>query len=301
MDSDGAAAFAAYLEHLSEDDLRAVALAHAPSEPPSSPTRIRSQPERLAACLADPRTFDAVFGPPGDREPIGRLSPFLVFAVAVERAHADVQHSGFVPEWLGPRRRVPVFGPADLRDFLADPWRRLFLVRLLGSYTHVTSGSVFVPTRRGYRRQRFSELDPVRLAGLLEVVPASERPGIYRRLGDLALFLTGVFPDHTATSGFGPVAEARLLRAGRLSATKWPDASNSPMALGESGAVGLLEELGRRWYRLCADAVAPPRSRDLDVVAELSSRFNEGRRILNLVTDRYLFPLRDRWFGPAIG
>jgi hypothetical protein len=162
----------------------------------------------------------------------------------------------------------------------------------------VTSGSVFVPTRRGYRRQRFSELDPVRLAGLLEVVPATERPGIYRRLGDLALFLTGVFPDHTATAGFGPVGEARLLRAGRLSAVKWPTA---PMGLGESGPVGLLEELGRRWYRRCAEAVPPPRSRDLDVVAELPDRFDQARRILNLVTDRYLFPLRERWFGPAMG
>ncbi len=72
------------------------------------------------------------------------------------------------------------------------------------------------------------------------------------------------------------------------------------MALGDNGAVGLLEELGRRWYRLCADAVPPPRSRDLDVVAELAHHFVQARRILNLVTDRYLFPLRDRWFGPAM-
>jgi hypothetical protein len=297
MDPDGVAAFAAYLEHLTDEDLRAIS----PAGSGAAAARMRSEPQLLAARLADPATFAAVFGPPGDDEPLGRLSPFLVFAAAVERAHADIDQAGFVPEWLGPRRRVPVFGPTDLRNFLADPWRRLFLVRLLGSYTHVTSGSVFVPTRRGYRRQRFSELDPVRLAGLLEVVPASERAGIYRRLGDLALFLTGVFPDHTATSGFGPVGEARLLRAGRLPAAKWPDGAGSPMALGESGPVGLLEELGRRWYRLCADAVASPRSRDLDVVAELSTRFVEGRRILNLVTDRYLFPLRDRWFGPAIG
>lgn len=298
MDPAGVAACAAYLEHLSDEDLRLVA---ARAQPGATPDRMRSEPQLLAAGLADPGTFDAVFGPPGDEEPLGRLSPFLVFAVAVERARVDVERSGFVPEWLGPRRRVPVFGPTDLREFLADPWRRLFLVRLLGSYTHVTSGSVFVPTRRGYRRQRFSELDPVRLAGLLEVVPASERPGIYRRLGDLALFLTGVFPDHTATAGFGPVAEARLLRAGRLAATSWPDATTSPMTLGDNGAVGLLEELGRRWYWLCADAVPPPRSRDLDVVADLAHHFVQARRILNLVTDRYLFPLRDRWFGPAMG
>ena len=124
MDPDGVAAWAAYLEHLSDEDLRVVA-ARAQAGP--SPERMRSEPQLLAAGLADPGTFDAVFGPPGDEEPLGRLSPFLVFAVAVERARVDVEHSGFVPEWLGPRRRVPVFGPTDLREFLADPWRRLFL------------------------------------------------------------------------------------------------------------------------------------------------------------------------------
>jgi hypothetical protein len=302
MDADGVAAFAAYLEHLSDDDIRVVAGAGRSPGSDRSPAAVRSQPQLLAPALAAPETFAAVFGPPEDGAALPAVSPFLLFAVAVERGHADVRDAGFVPEWLGPRRRLPVFGPTDLRDFLSDPWRRLFLVRLLGSYTHVASGAVFVATRRGLRRQRFSELDPVRLASLLDVVPEDERAGVFRRLGDLSLFLTGVFPDHTATSGFGPVALTRLLRAGRLDSGRRSVPDISAVAPGETGAVDLLESLGRRWYRLAAASVPPPRSRDLEVVAELAERFVQARRVLNLVTDRYLFPFRDQWFGaPAAG
>jgi hypothetical protein len=298
MKSDGTPALAAYLQHLSDDDLSALATATGREDRPEA---IRSEPLLLAALLAAPRSFDALFGDRDDPAPaheariqddaLLRASPFLIFAVMVERCRQDLRGAGHVAEWFGPRRRVPVLGPRDLTEFLDDEWRRFFLAQLLGSYTHVASGTVFVPTRRGYRRQRFSELDPVRLAGLLDVVAEAERPGIYRRLGDLALFLTGVFPDHTATSGFSPVAESRLLRAGRLRAS----GGGGPLA--DTGAVGLLEELGQRWYRLAAAAV-PTASRDLDVVGQLGSgRFGEARRVLNVMTDRYLWPQRGRWFG----
>jgi hypothetical protein len=35
----------------------------------------------------------------------------------------------------------------------------------------------------------------------------------------------------------------------------------------------------------------------LAVAAEMGERFGEARRVLNVVSDRYLFPLRERWFG----
>jgi hypothetical protein len=37
------------------------------------------------------------------------------------------------------------------------------------------------------------------------------------------------------------------------------------------------------------------------VVGEVAERFRQARRVLNLVTDRYLFVLRDRWFSPPTG
>ena len=36
---------------------------------------------------------------------------------------------------------------------------------------------------------------------------------------------------------------------------------------------------------------------DLLVLGELPGRFADARKILNLLTDRYLFPFRQQWFG----
>ena len=35
---------------------------------------------------------------------------------------------------------------------------------------------------------------------------------------------------------------------------------------------------------------------DFAVVGEVADHFHEARRVLNAVTDRYLFPMRSRWF-----
>jgi hypothetical protein len=293
----------AYLEHLTDDDLELLSASHRQATGETLAVgELRSRSGAIEDLLARPEVFEAVFGVEKGADPFWRGSPFLVFAVAVHRCSEDLQKAAFVPEWLGPRQRVAVFDVEALRDFLAEPSRRFFLVELLASYTHVASGSVWVQTRRGWRRRRFSELDPVRLASLLEVVPESERVGIYRRLGDLALFLTGVFPDHTAVRAMAPIDAARLLRAARLATTSdgggGPGGRRDPVA--PAGAVGLLEHLGRRWYRLACDSTASPTGA-MRVVGEVSERFRQARRVLNLVTDRHLFVLRDRWFSPPTG
>jgi hypothetical protein len=192
-----------------------------------------------------------------------------------------------------------VFDAGSLRDFVSARSRRLFLAELLASYVHVASGSVMVQTRRGWRRQRFSELDPVRLAALLDVVPTAERAGIYRRLGDLALFLTGVFPDQTATRAVGPAHAQRLLRLAGVESAEAEEAAAAAMVGrgGAAGGVALLEGLGRRWYRLAVQS-APLSTGPLRVVQEVAERFDQARRTLNLITDGYLFPFRARWFPP---
>jgi hypothetical protein len=265
-----------YLEHLTDGDL---ALLGAPT---------RSEPGGILERLARPETYEAVFGPGGADEAFLRASPFLTFAVAVHRAAEELGATTFTREWVAPRQRVPVFDAHVLRDFIGDPLRRLFLVELLASYTHVASGSVWVHTARGWRRRRFSELDPVRLASLLEVVDERDRPGVYRRLGDLALFLTGVFPDHTALHGLGGVGRSRLLRSGGLTEAE-PGRG--------AGGVSVLEALGPRWYRLAVRQVRGPLTGTMRATADVAAHFPDARRILNFVTDRFLFPFRSHWFG----
>ena len=292
------ASVSGYTEHLTSADLRLLAgAADLPDD-----TDI-TDPDLLEALLADPRVFEAVFGSAGD---VVLASPFLAFGVAVHRAVLDLAGLDYLPERSGLRQVIPVFDAPELRDFLGSARRRLFLAELLASFTRVASGRYREPSRwdtgrrrpgasgvprprAGGRTRRFSELDPVRLAGLLDVAPDESRPGIYRRLGDVSLFLTGVFPDYAVMHALGPVDASRLLRAARVPAGERDDLETAP-------SLDLLEYLGARWYR-AALAAAPVRTAPLAVVGEIAERFRQARRVLNHLADRYLIGSDDTpWF-----
>jgi hypothetical protein len=269
-----------YLEHLSDSDLSFLASAS------DAGGDVRRDPTRLEVLIDSPAIFRLLFSVPG-RDPLLRGTPFLIFAVLIHRVVRDLSQASFVEEWVGPRQRVPVFDTAGLREFGADPLRRFFLVQLLASYTNVASGSTLVKTSRGWRRRRFSELDPLRLIELAELVPEPERPSVYRRLGDLSLFLTGIFPDYAAER---LIAERE--RKGLERALARADREQSE---GHDG-IWLLEQLGRRAYRI-AQQGADRRAAMTTVLAEVSENFAAARRVLNFLTDRYLFPMRRQWFG----
>ncbi|HEX4399463.1 MAG TPA: hypothetical protein VH136_17620 [Trebonia sp.] len=289
----------AYADYLTEADLRLIARAVGASA--AAVAELAGDAAAIEGLLADPRVFSAVFetvspGSPASHaapEVLVFASPFLAFGVAVHRAVADLAAMDYLPERSGPRQRVPVFDTPELRDFLGSAERRLFLAELLASFTRVASGRYRVPSRWGgsgpgpgsgsggrSRTRRFSELDPVKLAGLIEVAPEESRPGIYRRLGDVSLFLAGVFPDYSAMHAFGPVDVSRLLRSARVPAGDRDGLAVAP-------ALDLLEYLGARWYR-AALATAPVRTARLDVVGEVAERFRQARRVLNHLADRYL-------------
>ena len=241
----------------------------------------------LAVALGSPGVDAAVYGDGGPEAPAG-VSPFMAFAVAVHRTAGALESASFVEERFAPRLRIPVFDVQALRDLLADPVRVYFLVELLASYTRVASGVTWTRTARGWRRRRFSELDPGRLAALLDVVDAAERPGVYRRLGDLSLFLLGVFPDHPPVPSGGAAVD-RLLRLSGLATDR----------AGDMGPHALYELLGSRWYRAAVQsttAAGRPVTGTLAVAGYMADHFREARRVLNAVTDRYLFPWREQWF-----
>jgi hypothetical protein len=171
--------------------------------------------------------------------------------------------------------RVPVFDAEQLREFGVDPARRYFMVEHLASYTRVMSGPVWTQRRGRWRRQRFSELDAPRLAATLDAVPESDRPGIYRRLGDLALFLTGVFPDHASARAVHPIELERLLRS-------LPDVAGSRPTLAD---VEQLRGRPRRrgTARVARAAVVPPAAAERTPVAglgrllgDMASRFDQA-------------------------
>jgi hypothetical protein len=253
-----------YGEHLSDHDLLTLAGGRAEQVP-----MLRRQPALVVDLLDRPAVADAVLAArhnePGQ---FSYISPFLVFAAAVHRTSNALVGRSYVTDRTGPRSRLPVFDGPALAAFATEPRHRLFLAELLASYARLASGVVWRRGERGWQRQRWDELDLVRLAALREALPADEQPGVWRRIGDGALFLAGVFPEYAERS-LGLVEIARLQRATdlRLSTAQGPVAE-------------LLEELAGRAYQRAGASV--PRA----VVESPRS----ARRVLTLVADRYLFP-----------
>jgi hypothetical protein len=300
---DGGLVGSGYADHLTDADLGLLAsVSQETVSGAQAASWLRTHPGELPGLVGDPRVFEAVFAPgttpAGPAARASLASPFLIFAVAVHRAAADLATMDHVPE-RSQRQRVPLFDAPELRDFLGSAARRLFLAELLASFTRNAAGPYRAPARRqpGQRQargarggRRFSELDLTAMAGLLDAVPDAERAGVYRRLGDVALFLTGVFPDYAVAHALGPVSAGRLLRAAQVPERQHDQLASAP-------AIELFEHLGAQWYR-AAWGLAPARTASLAVVAEVAERFRQARRVLNHIADRCLFPQGNPWFAP---
>jgi len=280
----------AYLEHLTDIDIALLVDVSKTVDTAGLHAFLDEDHNQLRDLLASDPVYDVLFGS-GHHDALLRASPFMIFAVLISRAHADLKNTNFVDEWLGPARRVPVFEAASLQDFSGDLAHQLFLAEVLASYTRVASGTYWVHTPRGWKRRRYSELDLMRLIEMLDIVPESQQPSVLRRLGDLALFLTGVFPDFSGARVFRPTAIRRIESAimdrpadGRLSQAN------------ESGAMAFLELIGSASYHR-ASVIAEQASGSGGTLRDMAGEFGRARRMLNFVTDRYLFQFRDQWFS----
>src|SRR5947209_6444833 len=98
----------AYLEHLTDPDVDLLIDVSRTGDRVQFHEFVDEDTDQLRALLASDALYDALFGS-GEHEALLRASPFLIFAVLISRAHADLSKANFVDEWLGPSRRVPVF------------------------------------------------------------------------------------------------------------------------------------------------------------------------------------------------
>jgi hypothetical protein len=281
----------AYLDRLTDTDLRALVHADEVSAA-GADARIRAlrqEPALILDVLDRPATSAAVLNLAGGRartlqDRFALISPFLIFAAAVHRTAGDLAASTYAPERTTPRLRVPLFDAGQLSAYLAPAGHRLFLADLLASFARISSG--MVRSQDSPRRRRWSDADPARLAVLLDTVPLAQRPPVWRRLGDLALFLAGVFPDAAERLIPGQAAAARLARRTGLDPDGGPD----------RGAADLLEWLGSGWYHLAA-AHTDPADAAAQTLREQAADFHPARRVLNTATDRYLLPISSGWLA----
>lgn len=269
-----------YTEHLSDGDLEVISRSGGVARTGRElRSYLRQNPEAVDRYLASRELFELLFGDQASGLET-TVSPFLTFGVLVNRSAQDLRETSHVSEFVGAGRRLPVFDAASLREFIDDATRRYFLIEFLASFTRVASGSVWVRTRRGYRRLRYSELDPVRMVELVDRMPPEQRPSGYRRLGDVALFLSGVFPDYTAGNPLGVVERQLLARSAGL---------DPETILDEGDQVGFLEAAGTNWYHRAVQVAHAVVGAGPEYLRDVAENFTAARRFLNYLTDRYLF------------
>jgi hypothetical protein len=262
-----------YLDSLNDRDIATLA-AVVGAEPAELSADLRRRPWAIHDLLSTAAVFDAVM----DRRahPSNVVSPFLLFAVLVHRVAAELREATYVNDWSGPRTRLPVFDVAPLQEFVEDAGRTSFLAKLLTSFALPDPPPV--------------PADPFDLSGLaawLDQALPADRTILLRRLGDLALFSAGVFPDRTGSKPLMPVDAERLGRTVAMSAEEVLSLCD-----GARLAPGLeaLDALGQRWYSAAvAEGGSPP------VVADVANRFKAARRVLNHLTDSHLYKLQPGW------
>jgi hypothetical protein len=282
---------AAYLGHLTDADL--LALVHAgevsTAEADVRIGALRRAPGLLLDVLDRPAVSAGLLNLASASDPqrYTLISPFLIFAAAIHRIAADLSGAGYVPERATPRLRVPVFDGPQLAAYLAEPVHRLFLIELLASFARSSSGVIVTRTPGGLRRRRWNDLDLGRLAGLLDALPEEDRPPVWRRLGDLALFLAGVFPAALERALAGRLDPARLARTTGLAAPP----------SGSLGPAELFEWFGASWYRLAARRATAARE-TAATLRDNAEHIHQARRVLNAATDRYLMPVSIDWLSP---
>ncbi len=231
-----------------------------------APARLRERHDLLTVMLEDDRLVDRLLG---DEQALLRVSPRLVFSVLLRRVVRDLHQRPYTVERTADET-VAVFDATQVRRFIAEPEIWNYLVAMLMSFIRNESVTVLVRRREHYVRRRFNTSNLEDMIDLSGLAGEDAAPWIFRRIGDIALFQSGIFP-------LSP----------RWSAVRGAHARALPPTL------ATYEAHGRRFYRLAASRAGDDQGRVLGALAE---EFPTARKSLELLSDRYLRWSPIRWF-----
>jgi hypothetical protein len=262
--------------------------------------RIRDDPELLDYLLGSDDLYSVLFTSEGD--PFIQVSPFLGFAVLMHQGAVAISGATFVTEWIGPKKRVPLFDTSKPKEVLQDPGGRLFLAELLASFTHISSGVAVYKAPEGIKRRRFSEID---LSSLVEVAAAVEdfrKLQVIKRIGDLSLLLAGVFPDYAGSMidkspRFRGAVSRALSETGARSIQAERFENTEILSLSELPGLRILDELASSCYSYVLRSNIGHTQGIAGTLQRVATDSEAVRRALNFVSDRYLFEYRSSWFG----
>ncbi len=225
---------------------------------------VRDDPDFVEALTGDERVFQRLIG---DEEMVLRVSPQLFFAVLLSRARKDLEAASYTFE-RHQHQRVAIFDARQAAGLLADSPVRHYLAEMLASFTRVHGFTRRVRVRRGiWHRQRFHDLDVDSLIRYANSIDEEYRFEVYKRIGDVCLFLVGVFPEYIT----GQQHRFRSFGAARLQRT-----------------IEDYERQGRAFYALAAEHRSVRGTHLSAPLAVLAREFPLAEKPLSFLSEHYL-------------
>ena len=152
---------------------------------------VRDKPEILDAMIGDPRLVERALD---DEEVVVHISPRLLFTILLRQTRRDLDNQPYINE-IGERGEViPVFESSRVANLLDEEPSREYLASMMSSFSKTQSTVVYSLERGRLRKRRFSSMDMDDMIHAARHADPEERPDYYRRVADIALFMTGVFP-----------------------------------------------------------------------------------------------------------
>lgn len=239
---------------------------------------VRKDEALLNAIIGDEKVFSKVIG---DEESFLRISPQLYFEVLLRKTHRQLKEAGYTIERSG-REMVPIFDLKEVNNLLSQNPVLTYLSDMLASFTKIESYSISYPVRKGiWRTIRYSDLDIDSLKKYGEWVDEEQRLAIYKRIGDVCLFIAGIFPEYAKFWQRYPASgEPRPKFPGQI----WRSMEE-------------YEKEGKKFYESAAEHFAARTTGLSEVFSLLHEYFNVAKKPLNFLPEHYLHYKRSYLFG----
>ena len=221
---------------------------------------IRNKPDILDQMLDDPKLADRLLS---EGETFSQVSSWLFFTVLLRAVGRDLEHKSFVYEIGANGQRIPIFEAENVAELLADRTTRDYLAEMLTAFTRANRAEVYWEENGILRKREFNDIDLDDMIAVANVVKKESRPALFKRIADISLFLSGIYPDHAPLFIACPQNAFR----GRRTLQDY-------------------EAEGRRFYELAARELDPLHVRA--ACWTLSERFTLARHALNTLSDGYL-------------
>jgi hypothetical protein len=234
---------------------------------------VRDKDDLLEPMLQDPELIRRLFE---EEQNLVRVSPHFLFTVLLLQVRRDLEEKAYVLEMDFKGKRIPVFEAAAVTDLLGRAVVRDYLADMLASFTRTNSEVVYWRERGAWHKRRFSDLDIDDMVDLARVIDPEMRPALYKRIADIALFLSGIFPDHLTL--FAGWYQSRFTAKRTLKD---------------------YEQQGSRFFRVAAQETDQSQWRP--AMGMLAEKFTLARWALNTLSDRYLKTQRGHYFRSPNG